>query len=234
MLIVCHPMRSKLWIQLQHFNENPCWKNTIMFCLWCNQWQPCWKHTIMFCLWCNQWEPCWKNTIREQWVNCLVQGQNDRDSIQQPFGYWPNTITTRYEGSQRGDTIINSLHEGSLEQNVFIDWKIMSLCSSSLLKVLWRSQESLTVTHRATFPWLFLKCCGSCSAHTHRDTHTHTLAERCECFEPSKAQSARQSHSEEVEPFCWVTCRAMSSLWSVGKVITWIGGGVHILSLSGL
>ena len=37
----------------------------------------------------------------EQWVNCLVQGQ-DRylpcqlgDSIQQPFRYWPNALTSR-------------------------------------------------------------------------------------------------------------------------------------------
>ena len=35
----------------------------------------------------------------EQWVNCLVQVQNNicvrcqlRDSIQQPFSYWPNTL----------------------------------------------------------------------------------------------------------------------------------------------
>ena len=39
---------------------------------------------------------------REQRVNCLAQGQNDRflpcqlrESIQQPFSYWPNTQTTR-------------------------------------------------------------------------------------------------------------------------------------------
>jgi hypothetical protein len=38
----------------------------------------------------------------EQWVNYLAQGQNDTflpcqlgDSIQQPFGYWTNTLTTR-------------------------------------------------------------------------------------------------------------------------------------------
>ena len=36
------------------------------------------------------------------WVNCLVQGQNDKcllwqlgDSIQQPLHYWPNALTTR-------------------------------------------------------------------------------------------------------------------------------------------
>ena len=39
-------------------------------------------------------------------LKCLAQGQNDkcfpcqlRDSIQQPFGYWPNTLTTRYSMS---------------------------------------------------------------------------------------------------------------------------------------
>ena len=41
-------------------------------------------------------------TAKEQWVNCLVQGQNDRflpcqlrDSILQPFGYKSNALTTR-------------------------------------------------------------------------------------------------------------------------------------------
>jgi hypothetical protein len=36
---------------------------------------------------------------REQWINCLVQGQNDiflpcqlGDSIKQPFGHWPNAL----------------------------------------------------------------------------------------------------------------------------------------------
>ena len=39
-------------------------------------------------------------TAQEQWVTCFLQGKNDRffscqDTIQQPFKYWPNALTTR-------------------------------------------------------------------------------------------------------------------------------------------
>ena len=47
-----------------------------------------------------------------------IQGQNDRflpcqlrDSIQQPFGYWPNALTTRLPAAQNSLHVVNNLSQ---------------------------------------------------------------------------------------------------------------------------
>lgn len=54
----------------------------------------------------------------------------------------------------------------------------------------------------------------------------HTTCLQGALSEPSKAQQDRAAEAETV----WFTC---VSLWFVDKVITWVGGGGHVLPLSG-